>query len=425
MTEEKQPSLLVGAPRVLDLTDATGFLCGRILADLGADVVKVEPVGGDPSRSTGPFLGDRPHREASLNWLALNANKRGITLNLETEDGRSVFRRLSQKADFVIESYPPGYLDALGLGYSTLQELSPAIILTSITPFGQTGPYRDYLASDLTSVALSGWMYLCGDSDRPPVRVSLPQACLNAGEEAALASLIAYWDREMTGLGQHVDVSILESNVMNASNAPSLWELNGIVMKRVGPFRTGLSAPVKTRWTWQCQDGYVAFTLMAGLAGAATNRNLVQWMREEDMADSYLLKMDWEAWDMAEASESEIQRLEDAIARFFKAHAKLELYEGAIKRRVMLMPVNTAGDILCSPQLASRGFWQDVEHPELGLSLRYPGVPFKARSCAGEDLSQGIVMRAPRLGEHNLEVYHGELGIGQDELLSLKTRGVV
>jgi len=415
-----QNKLLTDSPRVLDLTDEKGLLCGRILADLGADVIKIERPGGDCSRNIGPFYHDTPSPEKSLYWFIYNANKRGITLDIKNKDGQHIFKKLVGRADLVIESYSPGYMDELGLDYSVLDGINHKVIMTSITPFGQTGPYKNFKASDLTGIALSGWMYMCGDPDRPPVQVSFPQAYLNAGAEAAVGSMIAYYHRERTGEGQHVDVSMLESLVLNSSNAPSDFELSGNIMKRVGPFRTGLSSPVRTRWTWQCKDGFVAFTLIAGIIGVATNRNLVEWMDGEGMANELLKSTDWAIWDMAKTSQEEVEQFEAPIAEFFLTHTKAELYDGALKRRIMLMPVSTPKNIVENPQLDNRDFWTEVAHPELGDGIAYPGTPIRTN----EFISR-IERRAPLIGEHNREIYQEELGLTPEELSLLKQSGVI
>src|SRR4030042_5378186 len=160
--------------RVLDLTDEKGLLCGKLLADLGADVMKIERPGGDPARNIGPFYHDIPHPEKSLYWFFYNANKRGITLNIETNDGKEILKRLVKSADFILESFKPGYMDSLGLGYSALSEINPRIIMTSITPFGPDGPYGKFKSADIVNQALSGWMNRCGDDDRAPVQMGIP-----------------------------------------------------------------------------------------------------------------------------------------------------------------------------------------------------------------------------------------------------------
>ncbi|HEX7475461.1 MAG TPA: CoA transferase, partial [Dehalococcoidales bacterium] len=198
---------LLNSPRVLDLTDKNGFLCGKILADLGADVIKIEKPGGDQDRSMGPFYHHCLDPEKSLHWFAYNANKRGITLKIDSKDGQQILKRLASKADFIVESFAPGYLDELGLGYSDLCTINPRIVFTSITPFGQTGPYKDFKASDLEVMAMSGLMYITGRPDEAPLRISFPQSFLLAAAHAAAASMVAYFHRESTGCGQHVDVS--------------------------------------------------------------------------------------------------------------------------------------------------------------------------------------------------------------------------
>ena len=203
--------------RALDLTDQKGYMCGKILAGLGAEVIKVEPPQGDPGRISGPFPSSAAGSTRSLYWCAYNVNKSSITLNLATDEGRAIFKRLIRKVDFVIESFPPGRLQELGLGYQTLSEINPRLILTSITPYGQSGPYKDYKASDLVCWAGTGYMWLCGSENRAPIRIAVPQAFLHGGAEAAMGSLVALWHRQMTGQGQQVDGSIGKVSYGSAS----------------------------------------------------------------------------------------------------------------------------------------------------------------------------------------------------------------
>ena len=406
--------------KALDLTDHKGFLCGKILADLGADVIKIEPPGGCPSRNIGPFYGNIPHPERSLYWFVYNANKRGVTLDIETAQGRDILKKLAARADFIIESFSPGYLDNLGLGYEALQQVHPRLVMTSITPFGQSGPYKDYQATDLVGMAMGGLMYLTGDSDRPPVRISFPQAYLHAAADAACGTLLAHYHRELTGQGQHVDVSMQQSVVWTMINARPFWELTGTFLKRVGPFRAGLSSGSIQRQTWSCRDGAVTFTVMGGAGGAETNRALVEWMDEEGMADEALKGIDWDAFDMAAASREFHQRIEDKIGRFFAAHTKEELFTEAVKRRIMLYPVNTPADIAVSPQLAAREYWVEVEHTELGACISYPGTFLKS-----SEVSCSLRRRAPLIGEHNHEIYQQELGLSDDQLAALREAGII
>ena len=203
MAETGNAEGMLSPYRVLDLTDEKGLMCGRVMGDLGADVIKIERPGGDAARNLGPFYHDELDPEKSLSWFAFNANKRGITLDIETADGKETFKKLVKTADVVVESFPPGYMENIGLGYSALDKIKPGLILISITPFGQTGPYRDYKISDIVAWAMGGYMLTVGDYDRPPLRIShYAQTFLHAGIQAAQGALMAIYNREMTGEGQ-------------------------------------------------------------------------------------------------------------------------------------------------------------------------------------------------------------------------------
>ena len=417
---DKETEGLLSPYRVLDLTDERGLFCAKVLADLGADVIKVEPPGGCAARKIGPFHKNIPHPEKSLFWLAYNANKRGVTLNLECEDGREIFRRLVVTADVVVESFPPGHMKDLGLGYDDLCRIKSDIVLTSITPFGQDGPYYHFQASDLTCWSMGGFAYLTGDRDRPPVQISFPQAYLNGAHEAAVATLLALYYRDVSGEGQHVDVSIQASVIRNMMNAPLFWEADGINLGRAGPFRIGLSLSTGQRVIWKCKDGEIAFFIWGGKAGARTNRALVAYMDEEGMAPTFMKEMDWENFDMATATEELFNRFSEYLGRFFLAHTKEELFREAAKRKMTLYPVQTVADIAADQQLKERDFWEDLEHPELGQQVIYPHLPFI--------LSEKLAIKKrhpPLIGEHNEEVYLGELGLSKEEMTKLNELGII
>ncbi|MFC1871993.1 CaiB/BaiF CoA transferase family protein [Chloroflexota bacterium] len=421
MNSENDNNFLLDNYRVLDLTDKSGYLCGKILADLGADVIKVEKPGGDPGRWHGPFYHDIPHPEKSLYWFAYNLNKRGITLDIETSDGCALFKRLVQNADFVIESFAPGYLDGIGLGYSVLSAINPRIIMTSITPFGQTGPRRNWKSSDIVSMATSGFMALTGEPDRPPVRISVDQACFHGCAEGVVASLIADYGRGRTGKGKHIDVSIEASVVVTTINAVPFWDLNSVILNRSGAFRVGLRKGGKQhRQQWSCKDGFVSFAMLGGLAGAESNRALVKWMDSEGYSNDTINQMDWGTYDFSTANDELVQTLESPVANFFLAHTKEELYIGSIERRILLYPVYDTAEIMNSPQLASRGFWMEVKHDELNSVITYPGAFAKS-----SELQIGAYRRPPLIGEHNTEVYQGELGLSPDELNILAEARVI
>jgi crotonobetainyl-CoA:carnitine CoA-transferase CaiB-like acyl-CoA transferase len=407
--------------RVLDLTNEMGFLCGKILGDLGADVIKVEPPGGDPARNLGPFYGGKSDPEKSLYWFGFNNNKRGITLNLTTTDGRDLFLRLAASSDFIIETFAPGYLDGLGLGYSTVSRVNPRLVFTSITPFGQTGPYSKFKASDIEIMALSGCMSLTGDPDRPPLRVTFPQSYSWTGSYAAVGALLAHYYREQTGVGQRVDVSAQAVCLWALSHAHTFWDLNRHLEKRAGSFMTGRSITgAKMRVFWPCKDGYLNFIIYGGEAGRRTNQALVEWMDSKGMAPDFLKQQDWRRFDIAQVTQEEIDRMEEPIAKFFTGVTKAEFFREVVKREMLGYPVATVKEIFDDPQHEARGFWQKIEHAELGIAVNYPGgfAKFSEGACQ-------IWRRAPSIGEHNVEIYQEELGLPRDEIERLKDQGVI
>ena len=405
--------------RILDLAGEMGLFCGKALGDLGADVIKIEPPGGDPARRIGPFYHDNLDPEKSLFWFAYNTSKRGITLNLETADGRDIFKRLVKTADVVIETYSPGYLDRLGLGYQDLDKMKPGIILVSITPFGQTGPYKDWKAPDVVAWAMGGEMAPFGDADRPPIRIGYhSQAYLNAGADGAMGALMALIHRANTGEGQQVDVSIQEAVVHCTEHITSAWDLRKMVRKR-NPEKVGANAPARLTRLWRCKDGYVSWFYWGGVMSVRTNVPLVKWMESESMADDYILNYDWEKFGN-DTTQEEVDRIEATTSRFFLSHTKAELFEGAVRTNTQVYPVNTPADMLVDKQLSSRHFWVEVEHPELGTKLTYPGA-----FAASNEAPPRITRRAPLIGEHNEDIYEGELGMSRGELVRLKQAGVI
>ncbi len=390
--EKKACSLLDGY-RGLELSDANCHFCGKILADFGADVIKIEPPGGDPSRNMAPFYHDIPDPQKSLYWYAFNTNKRAITLDLKTTYDRKVFSELVKTADFILDS--SGYLGKVGLGYPVLSSIKPDIILTSIFPFGQMGPYRDFKSSDLVLMAMGGQMYTSGDADRPPVRMSIPQAHLQAGVHAAVGTLAAVYHRNNSGEGQQVDVSMMESIAELVSIELAWWKYSKILFRRAGARRQ--RADLKIRSVWPCKDGHVSFMLVGGGFGR-TIRPLVELMDREGMAGP-LKEVDWGNFGFSQLSQQENEVWEEAFKNFFMQHTKAELYEQAVKLDFPLAPVNTFQDVLKDKQLISRGFWTKVEHPELGKTIAYPGFPYQFSKTPLH-----ISRRAPLIGEHNKEI---------------------
>lgn len=406
--------------RVLDLTDEKGLLGGKLLGDLGADVIKIERPGGDAARNNGPYYHNEIDPEKSLFWFAMNTNKRGITLNLETVDGQEIFKKLVKGADFVLESFAPGYMDKLGLGYKDLEKINPLIIMVSVTPYGQSGPYRDWKTSDIVAWAMGGEMNLVGDADRPPIHMSHhSQVYLQAGADAAMGALAALYGRWSIGAGQHIDVAVLDSAAYS-----SIYYNPGPWAKRVGPMaamfgKRGESRGAhKTTQMWPCKDGWICFN-HGGNNRLAPSLPIIRWMEKEGFTNDFLKNFDWNRPDFATMPQDEMDKVEGPTAQFFLGKTKAELLDGAVKYEIMMYPVATTADMLSNPQLAARGFWVELEHPELGAKVTYPGA-FGSFS----ETPIRITRRAPLIGEHNTEVYE-ELGISKAQLVTLKQSGVI
>jgi crotonobetainyl-CoA:carnitine CoA-transferase CaiB-like acyl-CoA transferase len=401
--------------RVLDLSNAKGYVCGKILAELGAEVIKIEPPGGDPGRNYGPFYHDLPDKNKSLYFFAYNTNKKSITLNIETIDGQVIFKKLVKTADFVIESFDPGYLDKLGLGYPSLKHLNSRMIMVSITPFGQTGPRKNWKASDIVETAMSGLSHITGSPERPPVRISIDQSPVVAGYQAAMGAMIAHYHAQTTGKGQQVDTSIQESLLISALTVPQAWDLQKFIWPREGAFlsRSGK----KIRYLWPCKDGYVSWRIFGGGLGVKT-RALVEWMESEGKAGE-LSGVEWTKVDYLTTTAETFDRWQSIFSAFFKTHTKEELCRKALDKGIVLLPASTPDDLLHDRQLVARNFWQEVKHDELCAGLVYPGSAFKSSEYSTE------ITRAPLIGEHNGDIYENELGYSREELAILKNNGVI
>jgi len=403
--------------RILDLTSEPGFLAGKLLGDLGAEVIKIEAPGGDAERRRGPFVGGAPDPERSILWLALNTSKRSVTLNLDTARGREIFLSLCKWADAVIESAGPAdpqSLAAHGLGYETLTAVNPQLVMCCISPFGQTGPYSTLRGSDITAVAMGGNMYPTGNPERAPVRCSLPVAYYHGGIEAAVGVVFALWGRETQGVGQLVDVSLQEVMLMPNMTSPTQFPLTGFKGGRVGGgFRGGQAF---FHELWPCADGYVSFALRGGPARIPGIIALIEYMDECGMAPASLKQRDWTKYNHNLVTQPEVDEIEAALGAFFRSKTMAELFAAACDRNLMLAPANTAREILASRQLAAREFFVQLDDPGRGISLTYPGA--FARTSLG---NVGIRCPAPRLGEHNREVY-GALGL---DVAALAAEGII
>lgn len=419
MTTSGSRSALMAGYRMLDLSDEKGMLCGKIFADMGAEVIKVERPGGDPARTLPPFYQDDPHPEKSLFWFSYNTGKKSVTLDLDTADGRAVFSDLVKVSDFIVESFPVGYLDGLGLGYETLSRVNPRIILTSLTPFGDSGPGRDQQADDLVLWATGGMMAIMGEQDRPPVRMNLLQSYFHAGAEAAVGTMTAHYPRELTGEGQHVVVNMQACIVWTLMNEQAYPILHGNSVQRNGVF-VG-SAGMRQCTVFPCKDGQITL-LVAGGPLAFSLRAFIKWMDEEGMCPQWMAEKDWSMWGPAtfmnakgDEVQKEIDAIETAISAFLQTMTKAEIYAEALKRRILLAPVATVVDITASEQLAARDFFVPIAHEDLGATIPYPG-PFAKLS----ETPLAVNGRAPHIGEHNHEIYNGLLGYSKEKLLALR-----
>ena len=387
--------------RVLDLTNEEGLLCGQILADLGADVIAVEPPGGSSARNLGPFVDGVRDPNGSLFWWAYSRNKRSLTLDLETEPGRVRLHELVKTADFLIESFPPGYLDGLGLGYAALRQLNPRLVMVSITAFGAEGPKAHYVATDLIALAASGVLLLTGDADRPPVRTVVPQAFLHAGAEAAVGALIAHHARERDGIGQHVDVSA-QTAAMLGTQAYILAEGWGdrALQRIAGGMKAGRHI---LKNVYACDDGHVSLTMGFGSVIGPFTARLFALMYEEGFVDEATRDKDWIGfWERIAArteAPEELIRCTAAIDRFMLSHTKAELFEEAQRRRLLIAPIYTVPDLLASPQYRAREYWREVKHEEHGRAFAYPG-PFARLSATPIRYRR----RPPLVGEHTEEI---------------------
>jgi benzylsuccinate CoA-transferase BbsE subunit len=401
--------------RILDCSDESGFLAGKILGDMGADVVKLEAPSGDLARRA-PYLGDIEDPERSLVWLSLNTSKRGITLDLDSARGQDLFRRLVPLFDVVLETARPGNFDQRGIGFESLREGHPALVWCAVTPFGQSGPYAEHRASDIGIVAMGGNAHATGWIDRAPIRCTMPTSHYHAAPEAALGIVLALTEREETGRGQLVDVSMQESQLQTLLSLPAQAEAEPA--RFVDRQRPGDRAG-KSREIWLASDGYVSFGLRGGPSRIPNLRATVQWMDECKMAPQWLLDFDWANYNHNVMSFEDFVPFEKAFGAFFESKTMRELYEGAVQRRILLAPCNNAKEINEHPQLRSRNLFVTLDYPELGASIEHPAF-FAKTNRDGIRLRR----RAPRIGEHNSEVYE-QIGLDADALAELRAEAVL
>ena len=396
---ESRDQRILGDIRVLELSEGIpGAVCGKLLAGLGADVIKVEPPGGERGRMLGPFAGDHPHPEKSGTFLYLNMAKRGVTLDLTVDEGRDLFRRLAERADVVVESFRPGTLAGWRLDYAAMSELNPRLIVASITPFGQDGPYRDYLIDEIVAEALGGLMYFIGLPEREPLKIGGNPALHNAGIAAFSAIMAAIWQRDGTGEGQHIDVSIMEATAMSQIHASIEATWQGTNMQR----RASVLLPTS--------DGWASVGMEMGVS-ADTWPRFCALIGRPDLTDD-------ERFATSAVRRDNRDALQELVSKWVSTRPKMQVYHELQRLRSIAGYVATAPDLQQSEQLRQRGFFQEIDHPVVGTAS-YPGAPFKVGDAVW------VQRPAPLLGEHNEVVFREELGLDPGALLWLRERGVI
>lgn len=395
--------------RVLDLATEMGAYGTKVLADMGADVLKVEPPQGDPARKFGPFYEDRPSAELSLFFAYMNSSKRGITLDLDRPEGMALFRKLVEQADVLYETFPPGHLAWRGLGHDLIQSINPDMVITSVSPFGHDGPYRHWKGSDLICWALSGLLNTVGDPDRPPVVPGGLLAFILASVQAAAGTLLALRARRSLGRGQRVEISVQEAAVAVSSECgvPSFLD-DGIERKRTGN-RRQMQAPVGH---FAARDGAACFVVAMPTHWDA----MAKWVYEET-GNTEVLNPMFRGGSLARVPVKEAVNY--FVEQLALRYTKQQLFEEGQKRGIPITPVNTSHDIANDPHLKARGYWVEVPQPSIG-TFRYPGAPYRLSRSPWR-----IRRPAPTLGEHNEEIYCGQLGLRVEELASLRAANII
>ena len=414
-----RPGPLAGL-RVLELADETGQYCGKLLGDLGADVIKIEPPGGAATRHIGPFVDDVPHHDRSLAFWHYNTSKRGVTLNLETQDGRALFRRLAAGADVVLETFRPGYLASLSLGYDDLRADNPALVMCALTPFGQTGPWRDFRTSDLLHMAAGGEMASCGYdaadvADAPPIAPGGGNAWHMGCHYAYISIMAALVFRSVSGQGQYIDVSIHEACALTTEAAIANYIYRGeTLIRQTGRHHAAAPTP---RTQFLAKDGKYVTALISGGLNPRNVKNLAALMDAYGMAGD-LNDPKYQDPKIIAASTSHI--IDGLLADFIASLPADEIYHAGQSRGFTWASVRAPEELLDDGHLQDRDFWKRVEHPELGRDVVYPG-----ESAIFSDSPWKIVRRAPLLGEHNAEIFRDDLGLSPGELTMLAENGVI
>ena len=390
--------------KVLELGHAISApYCAKLLADQGSEVIKVEPPGeGDPSRKSGPFPGDIPHREKSGLFLHLNLNKKGITLDFRCSTGVHILRELVAQSDILVENMPYGLLPSLNLGFEDLLKFNPKIVLAAVTPFGRTGPYRSYKSQEIGVFAMSGRMYPHGEPDREPLRYGPDISWYQAGATAAVAVLGALLAARATGVGREVDVSAVETLAGNVDSRLLYYSYSGVKTARgrwVGGYPQG---------AFPCKDGYIGF----GVGYTVHFQRLCHAMGRDDLAQD-------PKYATAASRANNQEAFEELLLGWTMERSKSEIFQVCQQARVLCAPLLAPGELLEDPQLVAREYFDRVDHPEAG-TLPYSGPAFHMGSYP-----KVAPTPAPLLGQHNHEIYAGRLGFTSHDLATLRHAEVI
>ena len=399
------PGLLEGV-KVVDFSHYfAGPYCTKLLATLGADVVKIERPGfGDPIRAIPPFANARQPGESGAWFLYLNTSKKSVSLNLKSDKGREIATELVRQADIVVENFAPGVMERLGLDYASLSAVNPALVVTSISNYGQTGPYRDWKASEINLYATGGLMNITGEPGQPPLKEGAPLAQLGAGQNAFVATMTALFHAEGSGEGQHIDLSIAEYGTNVLENALMQYSYSEVEFTRVGNRGYGRAA-----WgIYPCQDGFVGI-----IAGPDQNwPEVANIMECEELADPRFASRQGRLLNADE--------VDALMLPWLLEHDKVDIFKAGQEHGLGFSFVAGMEDILEMEQLVARDYFVELEHPVAG-NHRYPGPPISPDSNVVE---AWVYRRAPLLAEHNLAVL-GDLGYSSQDVERLFAEGVI
>ena len=397
---------LLEGVKVVDLTHyLSGPYCTKLLATLGADVVKIEkPGSGDPMRHFGPFSEGDSHLEAGAWFLYLNTSKQSVTLDLKSKQGQEILLKLVKSADILVENFAPGVMKRLGLSYQDLQKENPALVMTSISNYGQTGPYRDWKATELNLYAAGGLMNITGEPEQEPLKEGAPLAQLGAGQNAFVACMTGLIYAEDTGVGQQIDLSIAEYATNVLENAMMQYSYSGQEYSRVGNRGYGRAA-----WgIYPCADGYVGI-----IAGPDQNwPQVANIMEREELADPKYASRQGRLLYADEVDALMLPWLLD--------NEKVDIFKAGQEHGLGFSFVSTMQDLLDMEQLEARKYFVELDHPVAG-KLKYPGPPISPHA----PVETWVYRRAPLLGEHNREVLGDRLGYSEADLATMQSQGVI